>query len=306
MPSLRSTSSSIVLGLAILGVARGARAQACCAGGNAFAPGRLPDDEWLLLGVQAIVRPNMGSFDARGRWVERPAFAQELDVEWDAYGSWRTPYRRLQATVLAPFVLTGRAVKGDSAAAFGFGDLNLALRLDALDPRGAVPGMAILAGVTFPTGVAPESATSHLAADATGQGTFRATVGPAFEWRTRGPWVFDALALATLHAPRATGGVEQVRAPGVLGMVAATYVFAQGPSIGASASYSIEWESFVDGKAVAGSARRLLRLGVFGLHSLGRGFRLQGGLFVDPPIPYVGQNESAGVALSLGLQRGFE
>jgi hypothetical protein len=286
--------------------ARGARAQACCAGGNALTPGRLPEEEWLLFGLQTIARPNMGSFDARGRWVGRPGYAQELDVEWDAYGSWRTPYKRLQATVLAPFVLTTRAVRGDSAAAFGFGDLNVALRLDALDPKGAVPGVAVLAGATFPTGVAPESATSHLAVDATGQGTFRGTFGPAFEWRTRGPWVFDVIALATLHAPRTVGGYEQVRAPGVIGTVAATYVFERGTSVGAHVSYSVEWDSFINGKAVSDSGRRVLRVGLFGLHPLGKGFRLQGGVTIDPPIPYLGQNESANAALTLGLQRGFE
>lgn len=306
MWSRRSTYGSAAIAVAIGLGARGARAQACCAGGNALTPGRVPDAEWLLFGLQTIARPNMGSFDARGRWVGRPAYAQELDVEWDAYGSWRTPYKRLQATVLAPFALTTRAVQGDAAAAFGFGDLNVALRLDALDPNRAVPGVAWLAGATFPTGVAPESASAPLAVDATGTGTFRATFGPALEWRGHGPWVFDVIALATLHAPRTVGGYEQVRAPGVVATVAATYVFSGGTSVGASASYSIEWDAFVDGKAIADSGRRLLRVGLFALHPLGKGFRLRWGVAVDPPIPYLGQNESANAALTLDVQRGFE
>lgn len=306
MWSLRSTFSSAAIAIAILVAARGAHAQACCAGGNALTPGRLPEDEWLLFGLQTIARPNMGSFGADGRWVGRPAHAQELDVEWDVYGSWRTPYKRLQASVLAPFLLTTRAVKGDAAAAFGFGDLNAALRLDAIDPNGAIPGLAILAGATFPTGVAPESSTARLAVDATGTGTFRATLGPALEWKGHGPWVIDAIVLATFHAPRTVGGYEHVRAPGLIGTVAATHVFEGGASVGASLAYSIEWDTFVDGKAVPNSTRRVMRVGLYGLAPLGKGFRLQGGLAIDPPIPYLGQNESANAALTVGLQRGFE
>jgi len=306
VPSLRSTSSSAALALALTLAARGAYAQACCAGGNALTPGRLPEDEWLLFGAQTIARPNMGSFDARGQWVGRPPHAQELDVEWDLFASWRTPYKRLQVTVLAPLVLQTRAVQGDAAAAFGFGDLNAALRLDVVDPKGLRPETAILVGATFPTGVAPESSSAHLAVDATGTGTFRGTFGPGFEWRGHGPWIFDAIVLATLHAPRTVSGVEQVRAPGVLVTLAGTHVWEGGTSVGASLAYSMEWNSFVDGKAVPDSARRVMRVGLFAMHPLGKGFRLQAGVGLDVPIPQLGQNESAGTSLTVGLQRGFE
>ena len=112
--------------------------------------------------------------------------------------------------------------------------------------------------------------------------------------------------LATFHAPRTVGGYEHVRAPGLIGTVAATHVFEGGASVGASLAYSIEWDTFVDGKAVPNSTRRVMRVGLYGLAPLGKGFRLQGGLAIDPPIPYLGQNESANAALTVGLQRGFE
>jgi hypothetical protein len=249
----------------------------------------------------------MGSWSEHGKYVQRPLGAAESDFELDLYAAYRTPWKRLQFAAFVPIVLQTRAASGVVAAGGGFGDINFSLRVDAIDnDRYALfPGVAILAGVTLPTGIAPESASSPLAVDATGTGSFRGVAGFSLE-KAFGPWLFDAIALMTLSAPRKVGTIEETRAPGLAMVGAVTHVLTGGTALGASLAYNVEWDAFVDGKPVADSSRRVLRLGFFGLHPLGRGaWRVSGSVTLEPPISELGQNEVAGVMLLAGVQRGF-
>ena len=65
----------------------------------------------------------------------------------------------------------------------GIGDLAVTARYDFLLAAEAVhwPGIALLAGATFPTGTPPDRATRTLATDATGAGTYDATIGLGLE-----------------------------------------------------------------------------------------------------------------------------
>jgi hypothetical protein len=298
---------SILLAFVLLFVPRSAFSQACCAGTNALTPARLPEHEWLLFGAQTSMRMQMGSWSEAGKYVPRPLGAAESDFELDLYAAYRTPWKRLQVAAFVPIVLTTRAASGVVAAGGGLGDMNFSLRLDAIDnDRYEIfPGIAVLAGVTVPSGTAPESATRPLAVDASGTGSFRGVAGLSFE-KAFGPWLVDAIALMTLSAPRNVGTIEEVRAPGLAMVGAVTHVFTGGTALGASLAYNVEWDAFVDGKQVADSSRRVLHLGFFGLHPLGRGaWRVSGSVTLEPPIAGLGQNELAGVMLLAGVQRGF-
>jgi hypothetical protein len=300
---------TILIALLLVLLERHANAQACCAGANALTPARLPEDEWLLFGTQSFVRPNMGRWNEHGDYVQKPLGTNEIDAELDLYASWRTPWKRLQVSALFPFVLTGRAAQGTSAVGVGVGDLNLGLRLDVLE-KGQIKwfplGVAVLAGITLPTGKPATSATQALAVDASGEGTVDGIAGLSLE-HAIGPWLFDAIALATLHAPRnISEGVEQTRGPGLLSLGAVTYVFTGGDAVGAMLTYRVEWDANIAGQSVKDSSRRLFRFGLFGLHPITMRWRLSGSVTIDPPISELGQNELAGVTLLLGLQRGFD
>lgn len=291
-----------------LASARRAHAQACCAGPSALTPARVPQSEWLVAGAQAFARPNMGEWNAHGTYVARPPGAAELDAELDVYAGWRTPWRRLQIAAFVPAVLTARAAGGTSAVGGGVGDMNFAVRLEALDDDRFrwLPGVAVLAGLTAPTGTPPESASRPLAVDATGAGSVRGTAGLGFE-KPIGPWLLDAFVLTTLYAPRSIGAVEEVRAPGLVLTGAAAYVLGAGEALGASLAYEVEWDVTVGGAAAKDSSRRALRLALFGVHPFGRGaWRVLGSLAVEPPVSGLGQNESVSATLLLGVQRGFE
>jgi hypothetical protein len=263
--------------------------------------------EWLVTGAQASVRPNLGSWDAHGQYVARPPGATEADASLDLYAGVRTPWKRLQVAAFVPLVLAARSVPGTSAVGGGLGDMNFSARLDVWDAERKpwIPGVAVLAGITVPTGTAPESASRPLAVDATGTGSVRGIAGFAFE-KPFGAWLFDVIALTTLSGPRSVGMISTTRAPGLALTGAATYVFEGGDALGASITYQVEWDALVDGMSVKDSSRRVLRLGAYGLHPFGRGaWRLLGSLTLEPPISELGQNELSGVTLLLGLQRGF-
>ena len=131
---------------------------------------------WL---ERSFVRaPCSGSYDTGGRFHGSPAGATEFDFEEDLFGAVRV-LRRGQVALLAPFVETQRQTRVDGGhLGAGVGDINASFRYDfflAGESR-YVPGVALLGGVTLPTGRAPESATAPLAVDATGIGAWQANV----------------------------------------------------------------------------------------------------------------------------------
>ena len=54
----------------------------------------------------------------------------------------------------------------------------------------------------------------------------------------------------------------------------------------------------IDGDSNAGPGRRQLRVGVSAGYELPGGWRLQGGVFMDPPIPGLGENETTGAGVT--------
>src|SRR5260221_2356276 len=140
-------------------------------------------NEWLVTGAQASARPNMGSWNAHGQYVARPPDATEVDTSLDLYAGVRTPWKRLQVAAFVPLVLAGRSVPGTSVVGGGLGDMNFSARLDVWDAERKpwIPGVAVLVGITVPTGTPPESASRPLAVDATGTGSFRGIAGFALE-----------------------------------------------------------------------------------------------------------------------------
>src|SRR6201999_23593 len=105
---------------------------------------------------------------------------------------------------LAPIIETWRETTLDGGhLGGGIGDVNLSARYDFVVAGESlyVPGVALLAGVTAPTGRASESARARLAVDATGIGAWQANVALALE-QTFGPWLLNATAIVAKRTPR--------------------------------------------------------------------------------------------------------
>lgn len=291
--------------LALLAVPAIARAQACCAGTGALTPGRLSLHEDALAGVQLRAASVVGSFGADGRYTSSPARTSEYDFEQDFFGALRV-LDRGQVALLVPLVETRRATKAASELGGGLGDINASARYDFyLAGRSRyAPGIAALAGVTFPTGTPPESASNPLATDSTGVGAFQANVGVAIE-QVYGAWLFNVTALAAQRAARSTQGIDETLGTQLTMLVGAAYTFANEAALALFASYAYEGDATIAGATAKGSARRIALVSASGVYPLSDHVRLQASLFGNPPASSFGANLPATAGLSFTFVRSW-
>jgi hypothetical protein len=279
-----------------------ASAQACCAGGAAVTPGRLELHEDALVGVQLRAASVLGSYDGRGGYTASPAGDTEGDFEQDVFAAWRLT-RRGQVAWLVPLVETLRRTPQDgSHFGGGVGDVNASVRYDfvlAGESRW-VPGLALLGGVTFPTGKRPEVASPPLFVDATGLGALQGNVAVAAE-QTFGPWLVNATALVAGRTPRYG---EQL-APQVTLLAAGAYTFMNDAVLALSASYAFEGDATANGTSIPGSSKRLTVVTLSGLWPIADPWRLLSSLFLDPPLGSLGVNQLATGGLTLTLIRSW-
>jgi hypothetical protein len=296
----------VALGVAIAS-ARTASAQACCAGSSAITPGRLAVHEDALLGLQLKAGSVIGSHDRDAHYTPNPSGNAELDLEEDLIATTRV-LRRAQVTALVPFLETRRHASGLTDSGGGIGDVNLSARYDFVlaGESLVVPGVALLVGTTLPTGRPPESAGKDhlLAADATGVGAFQGSLGLAVE-QTFGPIVIDVAGFVAQRAARTANGVHtRLGAQGTF-LAAAGYTFPNEAAIALVGTYAVEGDATIEGDTVPGSARRITTLTLSGLLPIDDAWRLQGGIFGNPPTSQLGKNQPASVGLSLTLLRGW-
>jgi hypothetical protein len=271
-----------------------ARAQACCAGASAVTPGRLALHETALVGVQSRAAWLLGSYDSTATYRAPPPATGEWDFEQDVVASLRV-LRRGQASLLLPFVESRRwtPTTGPEFGG-GVGDLNASARYDFSWAReyARAPGVALLLGVTLPTGRAPESARLPLASDATGVGALQVNAGVALE-RAFSHWLVGVSGLFAERLPRHVRGVESELGPQWTALASTAYVFANEASLAGAVTFTSEGQASIDAKAVAGTAKRLLRVALAGSVTATDSLRLQASIYLDPPLDALGKNEPA-------------
>lgn len=283
-----------------------ARAQACCAGTGAVTPGRLALHESALVGVQLKTAAELGSFDASGRYAATPKGASELDLEQDLFAAVRV-LDRAQVALLVPILETRRTSQGLAELGGGGGDINLNLRYD-FTLAGAsrlVPGIAALAGVTFPTGTPPDAPHLRpLATDATGIGAFQGNVGAALE-QSFGPWLLNVTGIAAVRSARTVTSagvtVHEHLATQWTALAAVAYVLPSEAAVALSASYAVEANARINGEEAQDSGHHLTTLTASGVLPLSDTWRAQGALFLNPPLSDASLNQTAlgGVLLTL-------
>jgi hypothetical protein len=309
-PSPSKSSSALLcvaFAAALLAWPASAYAQACCAGSSALTPGRLALHEDALVGLQTRTGFGFGSFGNDGSFASFPKDTSELDLEQDLFGAVRV-LDRGQVALLVPLVEARRATPTNSAeTGGGIGDVNLSARYD-FTLAGAstiLPGIAVLAGVTLPTGRPPESAKTVLAVDATGVGALQANLGLALE-QSFGPWLVNATGIVAKRFPYTANGIHEALAPQVTMLAAVAYTFPNEDALALLASYTVEGDPTVDGVATSGSARRTPLVGLSGVLPIGDTWRALGGVSVNPPIAPLGLNlPNAAVTFTVTVLRSW-
>jgi hypothetical protein len=279
-------------------------AQSCCAGTGAVTPGRLALHEFALVGIQAKTGADLGSFDAGGHYISNPSGASEIDLEQDLFGAIRV-LKRGQIALLVPLVETRRTSLGTSEFGGGIGDVNASARYDftLAGTSRFIPGIAALAGFTFPTGRPADSPNlGPLATGATGIGAYQINVGLAVE-QTFGPWLVNATVLLAQRTARTVGDPpnsihERLGAQWTF-LSAVAYTFPSEIALAGSASYTIEDDATINGVDTIGTAHRLPTLTFSGVVPLSDTWRLQGAIYDNLQITPLGLNQPAGTGLLL-------
>jgi hypothetical protein len=300
-PSSRFNSAAALLVLAILLVSTRAHAQACCAGANAVTPARLgPHENWLV-GTQWHAGVLFGSFDANSHYNGESS--REGDFEEDVFGAVRVVPRG-QLALLVPFVETLRTAPGIVDFGGGVGDVNVSGRYDFVlaGESKTVPGIAALAGLTFPTGTPVDQARDVLAAQETGVGAYQYNFALSVE-QTFGPWLAGGSFIVAARSPRTADGVHEQLAPQLLGLAYGSYVFDSGASLALVGSYQAEGDATIDGVTSQGSARRFATVSAAGLLPLNDWLR--GVLTLSSTLPFAGQNDPALATLLVTLIGAF-
>jgi len=296
--------------LAILATSGRARAQACCAGTGAVTPGRLALHESALVGAQLKAGAMLGSYDADGNYASSPSGASEFDFEEDLFGAVRL-LDRGQVALLVPLVETRRTSQGRSEFGGGIGDVNVSARYD-FTLAGAsriVPGIALLAGLTLPTGRPPDSPNlGPLATGSTGIGAWQVNLGLALE-QAFGPWLLNASAFVAQRTARtvdsgATSIHERLAAQWTA-LAALAYTFPNDVALAASASFTFEGDATIGGADADRTGHRLPTLTLSGVLPLGDAWRVQGAVFDNLPISSLGLNQPADIGLSATVVRSW-
>jgi hypothetical protein len=280
---------------------RRASAQACCIAPGAAGVTRLAPHETALAGMDARAQTTTGTFDAAGRYRTAPQGTRDIGLEQSLFATVRVLERgQLSATV--PFIQTVRSTEALTATGGGIGDVRGSVRWDLAfaDDAWPWPGLALIGGVSAPTGRPPERAGDALGAGATGTGTTQGWAGVALE-QTSGPWLAGANATVTVRPERDVGQIRVSSPPRFAAGLVGARAWRSGHALSLAASWEIEDRASGDGIVVPGSARRALRIVSALQLRLGESARFVGSVYAIPPLPAVTAGEGATLGLSLAL-----
>jgi hypothetical protein len=285
----RAAARALALAGALAALApAAAHAQACCVGTGLVTPARLRLFEDYGVGMQTRVRSVMGSFDTGGSYVGSRAGDDEVDLGQDLFAAAR--FGSFQAALKIPFVETGRRETGVSAFGGGVGDVAANLRYDLTfaGDRPWWPGVALLAGLSVPTGRTVED--SGDPTGATGIGSFEGNVGVAVEQVMRRTFV-SLTGFVAQQTARTVGSVTQSFGPRVTALVTGGYAFASELTVGGF---------------VLGTRRRdqsLVTAGAAISYPVDDHWRVQGTLAGDLPFSGWGKNQLTGAGLTASIVR---
>ena len=283
-----------------------ARAAACCGSGHGLGQ-RLGIGEQAALTVSTRLADRFGSYDVQSQFLTIPRGSVDIDTRTELAGIVR-PSTRFQIGFAVPFVLNIRQFGSDVATGGGMGDLSFQGRFDviSLSTTRSWPAIALTAGVTFPTGRSAMDASNVLAADITGLGVAEVRPGVFVEhsFSGRASAIFAA-SVGFRSEGDAPPGPHFQLAPRIRVLGAIGPVFDSGLSLSFGVFHEREAAPTIDHVTPPDSDRRRTAMLGFVGYDFRSSFTLLGSIELDIPLRYVGQNEPAYAAISIGLRRSF-
>ena len=293
--------AALALAASIVSLPATALAQACCAAAGLVIPARLRIHEDYGVGLEARARSAFGSFGADGRFATTSS--GDLVTQQTVFAALRV-FRDAQLALLIPYVQTRRTIPGLTEWGEGLGDIAANARYEFVraGDYARIPGVALLAGVVFPTGRAPDESTRPLGTDAAGTGTFDPSLGVEIEQTFLHAFIsFDGW--VSHKTTRTTAAIDESFGLRLTALLAAGYAFDNEASCGAFVTGTHQggsWDRRANGP-IAGTSLALVTAGVAGALPFRDLWRLQGAGSVDVPVSGWGRNEPAGVGLNVSL-----
>ena len=297
----RLTWTCLSVLLCAVGWSGSAWAQACCSGGQAVTPIRLGDLERAAAGFVLRASGGLGSIDASGVWRATAAGTHDINLEQDLLAAVRV-HKRVQMALTLPWLETARNAPGVPwASGQGLGDIDLAARADVtrLDDARPWPALAVVAGVTMPTGRAADASKAPLATDVTGTGTWqlRPAVVLDRQWQ---PWLLQMAGVVTWAAPHTVGDLHAQQ--GMSGTVTAAVV--RELPLDLFGSVALTWlgagASTLNGQTLEKSGRSQWTAAASMLWQASARWRVHGGVTTQLPLPDLSQNATVTLGGVLG------
>ena len=299
-------AAALAISAVIAAPPRTAHAQACCVGTGLVTPARLRSFESQAVGMQMRARSVMGAFAGSGSYNASANGDRDLGFEEDLFAALRLG-SHFQVGLLAPFLQTSRAEGGFSGFGGGLGDVAANARYDIVNAgeRGLWPGVAIIAGLSFPTGrpLDAMNADDPLSASGTGTGSFEGNAGAAIE-EIVGTSFVSLAGWVSKRSARSVMGVEQTFAPRVSALLTGGHTFGHDVTLGAfvSALRQGDTRDAMTGP-IANTGVSLVTAGAALALPFWQWWRLQTTLFSDLPIPGWGRNQTAGFGGTVAVIR---
>jgi hypothetical protein len=283
--------------------ASSASAAACCLSVSVVGAGRLTAWEAAAGGLTSSYAHTTGRWTSAGAYRAFDGALLQDELRFEAWGIVRLA-EAWQLSARAPWVVGIRAARDGSSLGTGPGDVSAAVRWEVVS-LGAwqhVPGIALTAGVTGPTGRRPELATDALGASITGRGAFGGSLGLTVE-ETWNPWFVRLDAGVTVFAPftRLDTGASQWLGPNVQASLSGGRELFERLVLAVSVRVDHELPYALDARAVAGSAATSLSASGSAAWKVTNHWTLTAALTADA----LGTNRDARLAATLGVRHGF-
>jgi hypothetical protein len=163
--------------------------------------------------------------------------------------------------------------------------------------------VALLAGVTFPSGIPAESAAQPLAANTTGLGAWQVAGGLSLERTFLDRIVLNGTALVTQGFDRHVGAVSEQLGTQFSGLFAAGWIFPDEAAVAVTFTYSDSLDTRLNGVAQPSSEIQVNTLGLAGGIPITDEWRIQGTVFWD--LPFLGRNHIDSLGGSVTVIRSF-
>jgi hypothetical protein len=167
----RSWGCALVFSLIAVAPGRDAWAAACCLSSSAFGVGRLaPFEDFAILANQSFSR-YAGHWDGRATWHSASYSESEFRTQLSGIVAL---HQRLELSASMPWLVTTKSASGTDESGYGIGDTQVGFRFEPIGSGeiSGVPGIALVGGMTMPSGRARSERNHPLATDITGRGAW--------------------------------------------------------------------------------------------------------------------------------------